>query len=289
MRPLQWFAALFALVFLAGHALAAPTRFTVEVSGKGPDVILIPGLASSADVLRPTAKRLAANHRVHLIQVAGFAGAPVAGNGGEGPVVAPLAEEIAAYITASKLTAPAVIGHSMGAETGLMLAERHPALVGRLLAVDALPFFPLVMNPAATVETVAPQAALFRDRMAAATPGQWAAMQTAGMARYIKTEAARPGPIREAVASDKSVVARAAYELMTTDLRPDLARVTVPVTVLYAYDPVYGVGAEVIDALYAGAYAGTAKLTLKRIDGSFHFIMLDQPAAFDAAVDAFLK
>ena len=69
---------------LAVRAEAAPVaavqsaftsdRLSVEVTGSGPDVILIPGLASSREVWRAAAERLKATHRVHLVQLAGFAG-----------------------------------------------------------------------------------------------------------------------------------------------------------------------------------------------------------------------
>jgi pimeloyl-ACP methyl ester carboxylesterase len=54
-------------------------RISVVVHS-GPDIILIPGLASSRDVWRGLAARLQQSHRLHLVQVAGFAGAPAAHN-----------------------------------------------------------------------------------------------------------------------------------------------------------------------------------------------------------------
>ena len=42
--------------------------------------------------------------------------------------------------------------------------------------------------------------------------------------------------IKWASASDKSVVARALYEVMTTDLRADLHKIKAPVTLLYPWD-----------------------------------------------------
>ena len=66
------------LGFLApalAHA-AEPTRFTVEVRGSGPDVLQIPGLASSRAVWEPTAKALEGRYRLHVLQINGFAGAP---------------------------------------------------------------------------------------------------------------------------------------------------------------------------------------------------------------------
>ena len=115
-----------------------PTRFTAEVVGEGRDVILIPGLTASKEVWRGAVAAVP-GYRYHLIQVAGFAGAPARGNAGAGPMVAPLADEIARYIEANRLKRPAIVGHSMGGTLALMLAERHPELVGRTMVVDMLP------------------------------------------------------------------------------------------------------------------------------------------------------
>ena len=103
-------------------------RLSVQVVGQGPDVILIPGLASSREVWRATADRLKATHRVHLVQLAGFAGE--AWTHGDGAFVQPEVEELARYIREAGLNRPAVIGHSMGGLSGLLLAQQQPGLVG---------------------------------------------------------------------------------------------------------------------------------------------------------------
>ncbi|MBX4159128.1 hypothetical protein K4A07_18570, partial [Lactiplantibacillus plantarum] len=71
-------------------------RLSVEVVGQGPDVILVPGLASSREVWRATADWLKAAHRVHLVQLAGFAGE--AWTQGDGAFVQPEVQELARYI-----------------------------------------------------------------------------------------------------------------------------------------------------------------------------------------------
>src|SRR4029077_14262426 len=88
-----------------GQAItAAPTRFSVVIQGvapgKGPDVILIPGLSSSRDVYSAEAKLLTATYRLHLIQIAGFAGDP-AGPNATGPILAPVVEQLHQYIVAN--------------------------------------------------------------------------------------------------------------------------------------------------------------------------------------------
>lgn len=276
-----------ALAALPAHA-AEPTRFTVEVRGKGPDVILIPGLASSRAVWADTAARLEGRYRVHLIQVSGFAGEPPRGNV-DGPVVSPLADEIAAYIKASGLQRPAVIGHSMGGLTALMIAQRHPGLADRIMIVDALPFFSVLMGPTVTVETVTPRAAGLRDMLISQSPEAFAAGQAQSMAGLVKSPQGRSDGLAWSMATDRSVMARAMYDVMTTDLRPVLATVQTPVTVVYARDDAMGMGAGFVQPLYEGNYAALPARTLVRVDGALHFVMLDQPDAFAAAVAQFLK
>ena len=84
-------------------------------------------------------------------------------------------------------------------------------------------------------------------------------------------------------------VARALYEDMTTDIRPKLREIKMPVTVLYPWDSATGMPQAAVDGLYRESFAPLPDKTMVRIDNSFHFIMLDQPDAFAAQVDAFLK
>jgi len=109
-------------------------------------------------------------------------------------------------------------------------------------------------------------------------------MQAASIGRLAKTASARPALVAAGLASDRATVAAATYELMTTDLRPELGRITAPVKVIYAYDAIYGVPAQSIDDLFRTAYAGLATAGFDRVDGAFHFVMLDQPQAFAALV-----
>lgn len=282
--------ALLSLILPLGATVAhaQPTRFSVEVRGQGPDVILIPGLASSRDVWANTARQLEGRYRVHLVQVAGFAGALAAGNA-DGAVVAPLADEIVAYIAEQHLDHPAIIGHSMGGFTALLIAARHPDSVSRVLVVDALPFFSVLINPAATAATIAPQAALVRDAVIGQPPEAFASGQDRTMATLVKTPEARAAPLAWSLASDRGVMARATYDVMTTDLRGELAGVRVPVTVVYARDPAMGFFYGIVDQVYAGNYGPLKGVALRPVDGAFHFIMLDQPELFAAEVGNFLK
>jgi pimeloyl-ACP methyl ester carboxylesterase len=285
------------LVRLLRSAAAVQTidrgRFTVEVTGQGPDVILIPGLISSRAVYDRITPELAKHYRVHRVQIAGFAGLP-AGPSAEGPMLQPFVDGLAAYIREAHLNKPAVIGHSMGGFSGLLLAQQHPELVGRVMIVDAASYIAAMGNPSATVESTRPAADQFKAMILGWNDQQFAASQPQNAAFFVKTPAEQPQLVDWAVHSDRRVMAQATWDVMTTDARPGLAAMTTPVTVLYAYDPSMSTpGREVtpamVDQMYAGLYAGLPNVKLVRIDGSYHFIMLDQPQRFATEVEAFLK
>jgi pimeloyl-ACP methyl ester carboxylesterase len=89
-------------------------------------------------------------------------------------------------------------------------------------------------------------------------------------------------------ASAPGVVANAAADDLTLDLRPDLASIKTPITLLYPDNIPNGMPAGAAEGFYTAAFANLPNKTLVRIDQSRHFIMFDQPAAFDKALDAFL-
>lgn len=263
-------------------------RISVQTQGSGSDVILIPGLASSREVWAELTADLRKRHRIHLVELAGFASTPAVSNT-DGKVVAPAVDAIAEYIRTQHINAPAIIGHSLGGEIALMLGARHPDQVGRLMIVDALPFYTLIIDPAATSETAVRQATTMRNWLLAQSPEQRVASQKTSVARLAKTEAVRFALVAAGINSDRQTVADAVYELMITDLRPELGRITAPIEIVYAWDALFGVPAASVDMMYHQAYVSAPDIHFTRIDDSFHFIMLDQPVRFSHAVETFLN
>lgn len=288
-------AAVYAAAFLpslptAAAAVTVPfvsDRITVRTEGAGPDVVLIAGLNSGP---RTWAMMVAAlpGYRYHVVQVSGFAGQAVGGNR-QGDVAAPVAEEIARYVTESGITRPAVIGHSLGGTIGLMLAARHPDVLSRLMVVDMIPYMGVMFAPPGAPPT---SVAAIADRIAAAmrdaTPAQRAKAAAELIDGMVNNVAMRPGAIDDTLASDPDVSARAFHELIVTNLGPELGRIRAPVTVLYVQPNTVPLPPAQFDALYHGAYGATRQLTLKRIPDSAHFIMWDQPQRFQKEVGAFL-
>ena len=282
-----------ALPILAACApKSAPTftseRITVVTRGSGPDVILIPGLTSDRAVWDSVAGQLEARYRLHLIQVNGFSGLPAKANA-DGPVSAPVAEEIFRYIGALDLDKPAVIGHSMGGTIAMMLAARHPAQVGRLMVLDMPPFLGESFGgPGTTLETMRPMADSMRKGMLAASRDSFIAQMGGMIAGMTRKDSLRPVLLGMVKGSDQKVVADAFYELLITDLRPELANITMPFTVLYVIPPNSPIPPAQFEAAMRQSFASAKQVRLVRVEDSFHFIQLDQPAKLIAEIDALM-
>lgn len=267
--------------------LVVRDRFSDEIVGKGPDLVLIPGLASSRATWKATAERLRGKYRLHLIQVAGFAGEPARANA-SGDVLVPTAEAIDAYLVEQKLAPAVTVGHSLGGTTLLLLAQTHPEHLKKALIVDALPFFGGMRDPNATVDSVRPAAAKMRDAMSAAAGKVTPEALEPQMAAMSKLPTARRMIAEWGALSDRSVVARAMYDDLTLDMRPQLAAIRTPITLLYPDNAPLGVPAGTMEKVYPRLYAAAPSVRTQVVAGSQHFVMFDQPQVFDAALDAFL-
>jgi len=264
-------------------------RIGIATRGKGPDIILIPGLTSHRDLWAGVAAMLEDRYRLRLVQVNGFAGF-AAGANADGPVAAPVAEEIARYIREQGLERPAVIGHSMGGSIGMMLVTRHPDTAGRLMVVDMPPFLGMMFGPpGTTAESVRPVADQIRAQMLADPPVSSTGMMEQMIPNMTRTEAMRPVLLQQVRGSDRRTVANAFHELIVTDLRPELARITVPMTVLYVVPPNAPIPPDQYEASMRLSFANAPGARLIKIENSYHFIQLDQPERFVAEVDAFMR
>jgi pimeloyl-ACP methyl ester carboxylesterase len=268
------------------HAAASPvfvqrlSRIAVSSVGKGSPVVLIPGLASGAAVYDDLAKKVGPNHRLIFVQVNGFAGSP-AGTAPLDNMLPGVIDELAGWLAANHIERPAVVGHSMGGLMALMLAKKHPEAAGKVMIVDALPFYGMLFGPTATPDIVRPIVEQMRAGLVNGTsPPQvppHMSNNDAGKAKilgWLKT-------------SDPKTVGEALVEDATTDVRPDLPAIKQPVTVLYAVAS--PANKAMADALYGAAYKPLAGVKLVPVENSEHFIMLDQPARFEQEVEAFLR
>jgi len=254
------------------------SRITIRSVGEGAPVVLIPGLASAPSVYDGLATNIGAGHRLIFVQVNGFAGSAA---GPTDNLLPGAVDELAGWLAANKIEKPAVIGHSMGGLMAMMLASKHPAAAGKLMIVDALPFYGMLFGPSATPDAIRPvveqmRAGMVSGKVPVQVPPQMS-----------NTDAGKAKILEWLKASDPKVVGEALVEDATTDVRPDLPGIKQPITVLYAVPS--SERAAITKALYTDAYKGAPTAKLVAVDGSEHFIMLDQPARLATEVEAFLR
>ena len=281
---------LLASALLTGAALAAtPTAFTVDITGQGRPLILIPGLASSGEVWQGTVARLCGpktGRACHVLTLAGFAGvAPI-----EGDLLAQAEQQLADYIVEQKLGQPAIIGHSLGGFLGLKMAIDHPAQTGKLLIVDSLPALGAVQMPSITPEQLQAMASQMQSAMRA----QDAASSSTSQRRTVAGMASAPADVERIIGwgqrSDRETVIRAMGTLIASDLRQDVAKVQSPTLVLgtwIAYKE-YAPRAA-IEATFQQQYAQLPGVKIALADTARHFIMYDQPDWMHARIEQFLE
>lgn len=267
-------------------AAMTPTAFSVKVSGEGRPVIFIPGFACAGSVWDATVAHLGGKVQAHVLTLAGFAGQPAPAD--KTSVLPAVHAQLVAYIKANKLDKPIVVGHSMGGFLALWLASTNSADLGGVIDVDGLPFFAAVIDPKATEETTAASAKEQGDKMAGMTQEQFAAQTKGFLGAMITDPAVAERVLADATKSDPPTAGVAFREMLGKDLRPGLANITTKVTVVAATNQGPDVSRAGLEAAWHAQVDAIKGVELKFVENTKHFVMLDQPEAFFAIVDAAL-
>jgi len=262
--------------------------FGVRVVGHGPAVILVPGLASSADVWNGTVAHLKDRFTCYVLELPGFVGRPApAVSSASTSFVATMRDGITALIRDRHLDKPILVGHSLGGFIAMDVARSQPGLLGKLVIVDALPFLAAAWNPTATAESMRAGAPAMRKAMLDGDDEAFATRERAMIASMISDPANQKMAFDWVMASDRKTVVDAMIDLLSTDLRPALPSITTPTLVIEA-----GTGweqsKEQIVERYREQYSGLRGVKHAVADHARHFVMLDDPAFFDAQLDSFL-
>ncbi|HZW53019.1 MAG TPA: alpha/beta hydrolase [Candidatus Elarobacter sp.] len=258
--------------------------------GKGDPVVLLPGLATGPWEWSDLIRRLAPRHTVYAVALPGFDGRP--------PAAAPLFDRVTgdfwAMLDAQKIARPVVIGHSLGGTLAIRLGEQHPERLRGVVALDGLPIFPGMERVTAEQRAGAAQQA--SGPIAGQTREQLLAFEKS----YMKgaggvLDAQLADQLAELEAnSDTSAVAQWLREDFGGDLRPDLAKITVPLLEIVPYNAPdlanapQSYTAEQKVMYYRGLLAGAPKVQVVSVSPARHFAMFDQPDKIFAIVNAFL-
>jgi len=94
--------------------------------------VLVHGIGVSSRYFRPLARELAKRGRVYLVDLPGYGAAP---DPRRDVTLADHAAVLAGFLRESRLENPVLVGHSMGAQVVSVLAERHPDVSDRIVAL----------------------------------------------------------------------------------------------------------------------------------------------------------
>lgn len=286
---------------LFGSTSMAATVPTAGVTGTltwqrhgdhGLPVILIPGLQGGPWVWKDTLDHLARNHVVYTVTLAGFDGVPPPAH------MAGLLDQADAslgeLIAQQQLVRPVLVGHSLGGTLALRFAGEHARLIAGVVAVDGLPIFPGMERLDATQRQAMAQR--MHAQMASMDQAQFAAaalgyMQHVGVIDPVL--AAKVAPLN--ARSDIAASAEYAAEDLAADYRPLLVHANVPILEIVPYNaPDMAALSQPFTqaqklAYYRSLLADAPRAQVVAIASARHFVMLDQPAAFRTALDAFLN
>lgn len=264
------------------------TSFNVKVSGSGPAIILIPGLASSGEVWDETVLELSKTNECHVLTLPGYVGQPATDL--STGFLPKMKTEIASYI--EQLNQPVtLIGHSLGGFLSLQLANDYPELISKAVIVDSYPFYSAAMNPTATEEMMKPMAKQMTSTIANSSQEEFNKQQAASMPIMTATKTRIPQLEDWSVKSDRATIGQAIYELMTTDYRANLSTLKTPILVLGAWysGKEYGMTAESVSSSFEQQYQLAENVQIEMAPTAHHFIMWDNPEWFMTQIQNFVK
>lgn len=258
--------------------IATNTWLEYDDAGHGLIVVLLHGFPFSKAMWRPQALELQKNYRVIIPDLRGFGGSS---SFDESPTLEQMADDVAGLLIALNIHEPVVFGGlSMGGYLALAVARKHPALLRGLILADT------------RAEPDDVQAKSNRDTMIEFASSHSAVDVIDKMLPKLiseKTRRERPDVELQvrSIAADQSVdgIIGALKVLRDRpDARPALAAIRVPTLVLVGNDD-----ALTPPAMAETLAAGIAGAKLVKIPGAGHMSNLEEPVAFNAAVEAFLR
>jgi pimeloyl-ACP methyl ester carboxylesterase len=254
----------------------------MDVEGAGPPLVLIHGVGTSKAVWRRVTPLLAAQRLVAAPDLPGFGASPPAGNGFALERVADtLAEALGA-----ELPAPFdLLGNSLGGAIALVLAERHPGLVRRLVLAAPAGLAPH-RGPIPALAGRAGSVLVAARRRAGPPLARSAAARRLLLFGVVAEPARLPADearlmLRGSEGSQR--VAEAIAAVAGADLRPRLADLALPLAFVWGdRDRVIPVSSlDVLRSLAPGAPAEV-------IPGAGHVPQVERPREFAAAVGRLL-
>ena len=272
VRRLAIVAASVTLIFLIARTLPMPppSSSALGAMGRGPTVVLVHGLGSDYDDWLPVARDLARDHRVVFVELPGH---------GLAPMTTPFALEQATLALDRALDEQApgdpvvLVGHSVGGLVTAAEALRSPRRVRGLVLVET---------------ALAPQVSRAEaDTLIAQFDRDWE-----NTLHAVYSSFGRDSLQGERLWSEASLVERERMRAwipvaISTDLSKQVEALHMRVLAVLAphsWEP----GESQANVAKALGYSRITQLSLERISGCGHYMMLDQPARLANVIRRFV-
>lgn len=259
------------IVVVSSLVNAQEQTFQVDVLGTGEPILFFPGFTCTGEVWESAVQELSKNYQCHVFTFAGFGNVPAI----EKPWLPKIKEGIQQYIQQEKLKNPSIVGHSLGGALALWLATESDSFKN-LIIVDALASTGALMMPDFKSEYMVYDSP-YNQQMLTMTDADFEVMVTQ-MANGMASDQDKQLQIKNwMLMADRETYVYGYTDLLKLDLRHDLEKITVPVTILAATEPY---GFEMAKSTYENQYKNLKEYNLKFAEGANHFIMYDQPDWF---------
>jgi pimeloyl-ACP methyl ester carboxylesterase len=264
-----------AIVALAA-SLAGAQPISISKSGQGPALVFLPGLGCRAEVWRAAVERLSKRHLCVLVSIAGFGGLPADGP----PDFERVKNAIVDAAVREKWSSPVLVGHSFGGFLALSLAASHPDLFAKLVIVDAYPFPLGLMQPNLSPDSARQQALALKGMTLGQTDDAFREQQALMLQMSVSGVAQAKTVLEWMLASDRATLAQAQYEMLSSDLRAEIGKITAPVLVLGSWvgRERLGFTREKVEQWLKQQYRALPRAAIAVSDHARHFVMLDDPA-----------
>jgi pimeloyl-ACP methyl ester carboxylesterase len=257
-----------ALVLLVLRGGGRPTPTASNTFGHGTPIVLVHGLGSTAAHWLPTARLLARNHRVTLVDLPGHGDSPM-------PEPFSLEQGVAALDGALADLGPEpviLVGHSIGGLVAAAEALEHPERVRGLVLIET------ALRPQVEPEQ--------RGALLEALDRDYPSLLRAAYMDFGRDSLQGEQLLAEVAALDPAIVKRWIRLAWTCDLSAQIKKLLPPMLAVVAprtwpHDESWETTAKAI------GLDGVPHLRVSRIEGCGHFIMLDRPEELAAIIARF--